>query len=125
MKARLSLRGLLAALLLIAAGPSLAYEEGAIVGVLARPAALYDGPSTKAKVVGEWPANQNFADNPRPIHAMQDSFAQVDHDGRKVWVMLRAVKADRKIRIAEACGAMPTDSVPRSAATRGVGERCK
>lgn len=120
-----TLRLLLSTLLLAAGGVAQAYEEGSILGVLARPAKLYDVPSSKGNVVAEWPANESFAENPKRIVALQDNFAQVEHDGRKAWVMLRSVRADRKIRIAEACGAMPTDKVPRSAATRGVGERCK
>lgn len=120
------LAALVTALLAGFAAPATIAEESiSILGTLARPAKLYAAPDAKSAVIDTWEANANFEAQPKPVKAIQDSFVQVEHNGKPAWVMIRAVRASRQIRMAEACGSMPTDVVPRSAATRGVGERCK
>ena len=114
--------------LILAAGltaGAAADEAISVVGTLARPAKLYEAPDTASRVVDTWPANSSFESAPKQVRSVRDSFVQVDHNGTPVWVLIRSIKSNRQIRIAEACGAMPGDSMPRSAATRGVGEPCK
>lgn len=105
--------------------PVMASESITIVGTLARPAKLYEAPDAASRVVDTWPANTSFESAPKQVKNVQDSFVQVDHNGVPVWVLVRSIRANQQIRIAETCGSMPVDNMPRSAATRGVGEPCK
>ncbi len=110
----------------MAATASVTADEAiSVVGTLARPAKLYEAPDTASKVIDSWPANTSFEAAPKQVKGVRDSFVQVDHNGAPVWVLIRSIKSNRQIRIAEACGSMPGDNMPRSAATRGVGEPCK
>lgn len=102
-----------------------ASETISVVGTLARPAKLFESPDTASRVVDTWPPNTSFESAPKQVKSVRDSFVQVEHNGVLVWVLIRSIKANRQIRIAESCGSMPGDSMPRSAATRGVGEPCK
>jgi hypothetical protein len=102
-----------------------ANETITVLGTLARPVKLFEAPDTASKVVDTWPANTSFESAPKPVKSVRDSFVQVEHNGMLVWVLVRSVKANHQIRIAENCGSMPGDRIPRSAATRGVGEPCK
>ncbi|WP_027456926.1 hypothetical protein [Dechloromonas agitata] len=100
-------------------------EAISVIGTLARPAKLYEAPDMAARVLDTWPANTSFEAAPKLVKGVRDSFVQVDHNGMSVWVLIRSIKSNRQIRIAETCGSMPGDAMPRSAATRGVGEACK
>ncbi|MDP3638752.1 MAG: hypothetical protein U0989_00855 [Azonexus sp.] len=113
---------LLAAML---GGPAIASEKITIVGTLARPAKLFEAPDATSRVLDSWPANSSFESAPKSVIKVQDSFVQVEHNGASAWVLIRSIRANRQIRVAENCGAMPVDNMPRSAATRGVGEPCK
>lgn len=102
-----------------------AEEAISVVGTLARPAKLFEAPDTASRVVDTWPPNTSFDAAPKQVRSVRDSFIQVDHNGTPVWVLIRSIKSNRQIRIAEACGSMPGDTMSRSAGTRGVGEPCK
>ena len=102
-----------------------AEDKMLITGVLAKPVKFYAKPDLASEIPDQsWPAKASFADNPKPVIKRDDSFLQVEENGKKVWVLLKYVKTDQHIRMAETCGAMPNDNLPRSASTRGVGERC-
>lgn len=109
----------------LAALPAGADEIVTVLGTLARPVKLYAAPDATSKVIDTWEANASFEAQPKAVKVVQDSFIQVEHNGKPAWVMFRSVRTSRQIRLAEACGSMPTTNVPRSATTRGVGERCK
>lgn len=100
-------------------------EAISVTGTLARAAKLYEAPDMAARVLDTWPPNTSFEAAPKQVKGVRDSFVQVDHNGTPVWVLIRSIKSNRQIRIAETCGSMPGDAMPRSAATRGVGEACK
>lgn len=102
-----------------------AEEKVMITGVLAKPAKFYKQADLTTEITDEsWPAKSDFSANPKKVIESKDSFLQVEENGKKVWVLMRYVRTDRQIRMAEACGSMANDNLPRSATTRGVGERC-
>ncbi len=105
--------------------PAIASENITIVGTLARPAKLFEAPDAASRVLDSWPANTSFESAPKQVKKVQDSFVEVEHNGASAWVLIRSIRANQQIRVAETCGAMPVDNMPRSAATRGVGEPCK
>lgn len=104
--------------------PVLADEEAVIIKNLGRPTKYYEQADVKSNVLGEWLANQKFDPSIKVI-ALKDGFAKFKQDDKFAWVLLRNVTSDRKIRMSEACGAMPDDKIQKSATTRGVGEPCK
>lgn len=115
--------GVLFALTSLISLSSYAENDASISAVLARDAKLYDAPFGKElPIVLE--KERKFVP-PLPVLQAEDGFLKIEWEGKPVWVKMRAVESTRVIRLSEKCGAMPFDNLPKSAATRGVGEPCK